>query len=1567
MRTKWIKWLGVPALVGLFSGAPACAQQRDPINRVQPQAVAKKYLVGDNYTDPSDDPEFYARTMIINAPFGGPDYMFSNGYNQTTRIKWEIQEHFLIGRTSYVRIPGTESNTGDPTLVSNGGQIAYIFAIQSQFDIRRDYNPSTGEESNVIVENGSDRPWAERDFIRVDWSKNLNTSAYELDTLALVNLIQGAVQYNPVGYNYTDPNDPNAPIFDFANGYFDVTDVVLAEPQMIELPASFGGGKIPACQLPPLIAGGNAPLGLCDVSALTLRHSFRKVENKDYQAMDYDGWRFQNFGPFMVERYGYERQFGLPDAEHHRLIARYNIWQRSHYWQDPNAMTGPVACAADADCGAVTSATGVTGSTCDTLAGICTLPYRARQVRPIIWYAQQGDDPVYFNATRDATTDWDTAMRVAVAATQRGECNYYDKGANCPSAPTGDIADEDDAIKLVREVEACRRGDAGFGGSGGSTDRGKTLPDYCTSYAQQVAAKRGYSQAVVDIATTATPMVIICHSPVDPSDNYQCGDPGTIARPGDLRFNLVITNPTPNSAGLWGIMTDSNDPLTGEKVATSVNVFTTPTESISRVTVDTLRYIAGELQASDITEGTYLDTYIAAAKSMSAMQAPGYNMNDGELARRMAAPFGVTPAKVAEVASKVPAAAQTALQAVGQRVSNIQASADATPTLESKYFARMNKAAGSTFEGALQTQAMLQAAGLNSTGAAPGDRSASMLAGFNPTAIRELKRQQEIGFAKAGICMMTDEAADNSPLSDPALGDILQAKFGKFNPKDSTSAQLARAEKMRDFVRRRMHVGVIIHEMGHSFGLRHNFVSSSDPYNYRPQYWQLRTNDGKITTPCNTVVADGKTCVGPRRFDPATANEMNNLIGMWQHSSVMEYPGDSTQDLLTLGAYDFASVRAFYGDTATVYDTKVQPHFQASSGNGKLAIDHQANFGGIIGIQYHVGGSFSNPLHYSQLQSRVGMIQNCKTVNTADFKPANWDDAADGAWHPMLDGFIVTNEDGATTRCQVNQVDFMPMATLTPSINDANNGIADASGNLQHPMQADPGGRVRVPYGFASDEWADLGNSSVYRHDNGGDVYEQVNFWVAQQEANHIFQNYRRGRALLNIRAGYNRTLSRYHEKMRDMAKGLGLYVNIARDTAAYWSPTDGDAFAASILGQVAPDLLIASSMIFDHFAHVMARPEPGDHALLPGVNNKVFYYTGDLGFTNPPAAAVTIPNGVFGGANGGFNVISLSGRPIENALANNKGEYDRDYTQNIGAYYEKAYMAMEFTESVDNFISSAPNDFIDPRQRSVSMADLFGDGFRRWLGNNLTGDEWIKGVRIAADGSGNPLLADPTTKAPKQGIGWTSWWPSDKPSSCFPGAQTTICFDPNDGSTLPGTGAPANTAVVNAQVGWEQQKFLIAMTYAYLPENQRWNWFSQLYVWEQGVDSDPGLANRIEFHDPNGSTYVAATYGTETIFGKTVQKAIGARVLEWANTLLQQAYVTKAVTSGSTTWYVPVLDTNGLPQVLDPSDSTHTATIPNCAGNQYCVQLQNYISVIKFMRQAITTYGIDAELKGVY
>ena len=200
----------------------------------------------------------------------------------------------------------------------------------------------------------------------------------------------------------------------------------------------------------------------------------------------------------------------------------------------------------------------------------------------------------------------------------------------------------------------------------------------------------------------------------------------------------------------------------------------------------------------------------------------------------------------------------------------------------------------------------------------------------------------------------------------------------------------------------------------------------------------------------------------------------------------------------------------------------------------------------------------------------------------------------------------------------------------------------------------------------------------------------------------------------------------------------------------------------------------------------------------------------------------------------------------------------------------------------MDNFISASRRDFLDARYRAVSLADVFPDGYRRFLANNLTGDDMIRGARIAASASNNPLVD--AQRWPTQGLGFLQWWK----------ATPTVCFrDQNSQSCSTG---PANSVAIEPQVGWEQQKFLIAWTLMYLPENAQQNWLNQLGVWELGSDTDPAFTNRIELHLPDGKTYIAKTFGKETIMGKTVQKGIAARVLEYANELTSKGYLVDEV-----------------------------------------------------------------------
>ena len=1563
------------SIVVVCALALSCAQERPPIDRVQPNALDKTFFVGTDLVDPSDDPEFWTMGTLIDVGYGASqDGLFTSTYAQpVSRIRWQITEDLLIGRLAYERVDGSDGKgIGDKT---DEGVIVVAYEIEKHFDIVRQYNATTGEQLNVLEENTQDRPWYERAYMRVDWSRNQNVDSYDFDTLSLLG-IYGSIEYESLSYDVTDPSDRHAPFFDEDGGYFDVTNKAFAKPKEIDLSA-FGWGidAFPACFLDADFMNGTFPAGSCSPVELTIRQSFRRVEDTDYEPKDWDGFRFQAYGAFTVERMGYARNYGMSDDMWHRFLTRYDIWERSHAYDDPEAMTGEVPCyteettpygadphrdqdqnGTEDECEAVTEAAGMAGSRCDIFRQRCTLPYGARQTVVIPWYYTEGSNPDFYRATEWATHEWDVALRAAARSAQRAECESTGAEDCAGRFPMymGQQGDNVDAVALAREVDDCRSGLAYAGQD-------------CDAVADEVGEDRGVDPGVIAVAKMPE-MIVLCHSPVASDDHAACGQEGLTVRRGDLRYHQVNVMTEPQTPSPWGIYTDAEDPTTGQTISASINVWSHVNDLWSQSVVDVARYIAGELSTEDVTDGENIRNWVQAA-AMAEGGGAAARMSREELGQRLAGFAGGSAEAAAS--GKTPALDPQVLAMAKQLKSELRgvaASVHANQTNRAVYSARRQHAHGTAFEAELMTPMMQELTGVTELPLTDAIMDlASPLRGALPSIQRDLSMWKEVALAERGACVLGEAPA---PLAITGLADVLQEKFGAFDPKDDPGVQAERAERMRRYVAERAHYAVIVHEMGHSVGMRHNFVSSSDAWGYRPQYWQLRTRNGAVSNVCTDLVSDGKGCVGPRYFDPVTEEERDGLIWMFSHSSVMDYAGELAQDMIGLGVYDFAAVRMFYGDTVAVFS---DASYKAGTPRSQGMLSKMDSFGGILGIQPQIG---EDEIHYTELQDAYDLISDCEPVQDpeATFKPASWDEDTQGAWHAVLDGLIV-EVNGTWSRCKQPKVAYVPWTSLRmPQGNET-------AGWYGGGVSIDPEGRTRVPYGFATDGWADVGNASVYRHDNGGDTYEIFNFLITQQEVGHIFDNYRRNRQGFSVRKAANRTLYRYNTKIRDGAKGLGLIRNIYEDFAIEVG-YDFDTFWPSLAPLWFGDSILSASMVFDHFGRMLARPEHGPHYKPDGDN--VLRSSRDT-VANAGATQVIVPNG----ATGYYGNIGLGGRPVENQLASDKGEYDTWYTINAGSYYDKLSTAMLMTESIDNFISSSRTDFVDPRYRAVSLADLFPDGYRRWLSTNLTGDDGLKGPRISANFSGTPHTDGDFY--PAEAIGWTSWW-GDEPEICFPANGTTICssygaltddpFDPK---------APSNTAVLDPQVGWEQQKFLIAWTMLYLPENQKQEWIDMLRIWELGVDSDPGFANRIEFHHPSGKVYVAKTFGKETLFGKTVERGIAGRVLQYANELLAQAYVVSPGPDldgdGDPDWYVPFVDpTTG--QVLvkwDPTiqhidedgflmpQGTLTCNGTNskgctCSSNRACVKLASYVSVPWYLREAVDAYGLgQPSQKGVY
>lgn len=88
--------------------------------------------------------------------------------------------------------------------------------------------------------------------------------------------------------------------------------------------------------------------------------------------------------------------------------------------------------------------------------------------------------------------------------------------------------------------------------------------------------------------------------------------------------------------------------------------------------------------------------------------------------------------------------------------------------------------------------------------------------------------------------------------------------------------------------------GVLLHEIGHTLGLRHNFKGTNDALNYPPNFWGYDSKD--------------------YRARPGLSEEE------LRSSSIMDYHQNFNSDFSGLGPYDYAALLFGYGEKVEVFD-----------------------------------------------------------------------------------------------------------------------------------------------------------------------------------------------------------------------------------------------------------------------------------------------------------------------------------------------------------------------------------------------------------------------------------------------------------------------------------------------------------------------------------------------------------------------------------------------------------------------------------------------------------------------
>jgi hypothetical protein len=1388
--------------------------------------------------------------------------------------------------------------------------------------------------------------------MRVDWSSNLVESALSFDPLA--GLKSDAQDLEKLAYR-VDPTDPDAPVFDPDHGYFDVTNKVYVKPRVL-------ADGIPSCYyFAAMVVGGTYPFGTCDPTEAKIRLSFRRVSQpgdadfRDYEAREWDGARFNAHGAFTTDRLGYDRRYGVIDSKWHHLINRYNIWDKSH-------LDIPCTASVDADNDGTDDACAAggasAGSRCDDLAGQCTIPYALRTTRPNAWhYNLNTDDTVIFDSTNHAAEEWDTAMRIAVQAARRVECQRT-QGASVKGTPwEGQACDKafpiiqtDDAeVESVRKVNACWK------------EKGFKSPDCAPQNPNSVAA--------------LDPIITLCHNPVLESDNRMCGAAGLVTRPGDIRYHQVNVVPTPQTGSPWGLGPSLADPLTGEVIQAGINVWNYVTDQTAQLIVDEIRWMNGEISDGQITTGDYVTQYAQAASAHMPGTVP--LMTPAAVNQRVLGTGATTPDKLANRAQLMP---NVSVAKVAQELQARMLDAMHTPanlvgvggaTSESE--ARIELAKGSPVEAALMSAPWRQMAGVADSEPLTDDlyNRASPLRGLDGKMVSRLQGQVRATLAQKGQCLM----AAPEPTGLVPLAKIMKAKF-PYVAGDSAANQSTRIDKMWNYIRGKLNYAVIAHEMGHTVGMRHNFASSWDKFNYRPQYWQLRTRGGTVKQVCTGPVADGSQCVGPRWYDPLDQDEIDQMIWMWSQTTVMDYAGDVTQDMLGLGVFDYSAARAFYADVVDVRNdgVKVPPSNLPLNMRSDLDKIGSQMFGMIDGAISPLAEAWVNDesdpnsphfLHYSEFNNFFHLLDpsRCQAVDTS--APPGWDADKNGEYSAVFDGHIVRGE-----RCDRMPVDYVDWRDMIPDRTSA--PLENYNPLFVLARRAvDNQGRPRMPYAFCSDEWVEAGLPSCYQHDNGADIVEETMFHDRLYEDRHLFDNYRRGRTNFTIYGAYQRTASRYHGKLESLAGQYAFFHdNILRpwalDNLQNWGDT-----AARYEGEGGPfaPYVLASSLAIDHFTRALARPQPGPH----------FFARKDTSVLRPYDDAYPGDTGDILDMNQGStwmsDDVSYGGRPIQNTFASTDGYY---VVNSAGSYYDKTYAIRALLSQSIASANWTRAEGVDARWLESNLTNLYPDGARRLIGALLTEDQATYAPRVATRASGLPIINKVGVfQYPGAPVGWVSFTPAGGPAICWPTQGSDSCTDVK-GTPLPGAAgaAPTQSLPIDPELGFEVQKFILFYAYVFLPRSEKNDWLDMLRIFKLGGDVNPSFdaSQMVQWDDPQtGYHYYAKRFGDEQMMGKSYDKGVGAKMLQWANTLSARAYAPAdpaAPFDPQTGRFIYKVGANGAPVVLPDPAGTPPDDPQNvrCDENAACVQLRNYRGLIDFSRDVGKRVGFNFPcLSGVY
>jgi hypothetical protein len=995
-------------VVAALAPAAGCNDGLDPIDRVQTNLVDKSIFEGEwwftqTYIDVNGEE---ALTGVFDnypvADWGSVAYHpierpWAGNY-PLGRIRWVIDENTLFAFRSYELIDGGNDDGRDPNF---RGQPLAAYRIVNHVDVRQDYDPITGELTNVRVEDTSDRQWYDRRFMRVDWSVNLISTPfigadqggappYDIEPLAHPEL--------PKAWEPSFVRIGQDPEYRFADEWADADAETIHYMSFVT--QSLYSPVLGGCSV--WVGGGPAP---CTTMNLTVRSSFLRVPpNHSYAGETLSHREFDRFGVIRGAQRTYVRGGtaegnianycsadadcgigGYCDVEQNVCLggltsdygetdfmtfyrSRHNFWQRS---------LTDTACLADWQCDDRYGTGGTVGSVCDRAARKCTIPLADRAIREVVYTLNPGF-PAYLTPSAFETVGiwneafmrgWRAVKGVAAPTGPNQACQETDPTAYCFCGSPDDIGDR-----------TCRYRYDPFMSPADATAAGVVNPYDC--YVQNTA---GFTRPLHPTSEADYPgpdvyqydfvgeecMLVLESNRCDRAPGEACQELG------DIRYQFFNYIEHGN-VYFGGVATPMVDPINGEFIYSSINMAAESIESVGTTAREFYPVLRDEPGANDrYFGGEDVRGYYGARGNVERPPtAVGASSFDG-----FTIPDDSRPGMPLDMAGSI----RDYIDANQERFERLRGAEGRTQIMSD----RLSRLAGSPIESRLM--------------GAVGQEIAAETLDFSQYDSFSLSNEAVLdqispfrngaGFGAHRDWHRVEQRYPSGIFVDPPYAPEIESsrsiywaqKFAGY-PVEEAGIRMQQA-----YMR-----GVMLHEMGHGIGLEHNFGGSLDRDQYDDGYFNQVFRDGDALAIPTLIQfdrpnarCDGAPCPGNAN-GTADGEEVNNYyrelrrvrnernrLGISPHtsSSVMDYHGENSRALPDLGRYDIAAALYNHFDLVEVYDEN--PEYE--SGSSLNGIHQSATTPRLLLTSYRGGDACTETSQCPYSAARTGQLigQTC--------------------------------------------------------------------------------------------------------------------------------------------------------------------------------------------------------------------------------------------------------------------------------------------------------------------------------------------------------------------------------------------------------------------------------------------------------------------------------------------------------------------------------------------------------------------------------------------------------------